>query len=77
MISFGASDDKMDDSLSLAPSDVEELSGSVTDPALLPSFSSCNARLRADEELKGCQWARARMVSAWGAISQQAVQHCA
>ncbi len=35
----------------LAASDAEELSGSVTDPALLPSSSSHNARLRADEEL--------------------------
>ncbi len=34
---------------------------SVTDPALLPSSSSHNARLRADD--KGCQWARARTVS--------------
>ncbi len=32
-------------------SEAEELSGSVTDPALLPSSSSRNARLRADEEL--------------------------
>ncbi len=36
---------------SLAASDAEEVSGSVTDPALLPSSASCNARLRADEEL--------------------------
>ncbi len=42
--------DEMDDSLSLAASDAEELSGSVTDPALLPSSSSRSARLRADEE---------------------------
>ncbi len=32
-------------------SDAEELLGSVTDPALLPSSASRNARLRADEEL--------------------------
>ncbi len=51
MISFGMSDNKLDDSLSLAASDTEELSGSVADPALLPSSASCNARLRADEEL--------------------------
>ncbi len=51
MILFGASDNEMDDSLSLAASDAEELSGSVTDPALLPSSASRNARLRADEEL--------------------------
>ncbi len=36
----------------LAVSDAEELSGSVTDPALLQSSSSRNARLRADEELQ-------------------------
>ncbi len=41
----------MDDHLSLAASDAEELLGSVTDPTLLPSSSSRNARLRADEEL--------------------------
>ncbi len=51
MISFGASDDEMEDSLSLAASDVEVLSGSVSDPALLPSSASRNARLRVDEEL--------------------------
>ncbi len=51
MISFGASDNKLDDSLSLAASYAEELFDSVTDPALLPSSASCNARLRADEEL--------------------------
>ncbi len=50
MISFGVSDNELDDSLSLVASDAEELSGSVTDPTLLPSFASCNARLRADEE---------------------------
>ncbi len=51
MISFGGSDDEMDDSLSLAASDREELSGSVTDPALLPPSSSRSARHRTDEEL--------------------------
>ncbi len=35
----------------LDASDAEELSGSVTDPALLPPSASRNARLRADEEL--------------------------
>ncbi len=35
----------------LAASDAEECSGFVTDPALLTSSSSRNARLRADEEL--------------------------
>ncbi len=75
MISFVASDGEMDNSLSLAASDAEELSDSVTDPALLPSSSSCNTRLRADEELirvKGCQWIRAWMVSTCGAISHKA-----
>ncbi len=38
---------------SLAASDAEELSGSVTDPTLLPSSASCNARLRADELAAG------------------------
>ncbi len=51
MISFGGSDGELDDSLSLAASDAEELSGSVTDPALLPLSSSRNARLKADNEL--------------------------
>ncbi len=51
MISFGGSDDEMDDSLSLAASDAEELSGSVTDPALLPLSSSRSARPRTDEQL--------------------------
>ncbi len=51
MISFSVSDNELDDSLSLAASDAKELSGSVTDPALLPSSASRNARLRADEEL--------------------------
>ncbi len=53
MILFGVSDNELDDSLSLAASDAEELSGSVTDPALLPSSASRNARLRADEYRKG------------------------
>ncbi len=42
---------EMDDSLSLVASDAKELSGSVTDPALSPLSSSCNSRLRIDEEL--------------------------
>ncbi len=41
----------MDDSLSLAASDGEELSGSLTDPALFPPSSSRSARPRMDEEL--------------------------
>ncbi len=51
MISFGASDDEMDDSLSLVASDTEELSGSMTDPTLLPPSSSRSARPRTDDEL--------------------------
>ncbi len=51
MILFGVSDNELDDSLSLAASDAEVLSGSRTDPALLPSSASRNAKLRADEEL--------------------------
>ncbi len=50
-ILFGVSDNELDESLSLAVSDAEELSGSVTDPALLPSSASCNARLKAGEEV--------------------------
>ncbi len=41
----------MDDSLSLATLDAEELSGSLTDPDLLPLSSLHNARHRTDEEL--------------------------
>ncbi len=51
VISFGVSDNEMDDSLSLAASDAEELSGSVADPALLLSSASRSARLKADDEL--------------------------
>ncbi len=51
MISFGGSDDEMDDSLSLVASDGEELLGSVTDPALLPPSSSRSVRPRTNEEL--------------------------
>ncbi len=51
MILFGVSDNELDDSLSLVASGTEELSDSVTDPVLLPSSASCNARFRADEEL--------------------------
>ncbi len=51
MISFSVSDNELDDSLSLVASDVEELSGSVTDPALLPSSVSHNTRLKVDEVL--------------------------
>ncbi len=51
MISFGGSDGEMDDSLSLATLDAEELSGSLTDPDLLPLSSSRDARHRMDEEL--------------------------
>ncbi len=51
VISFGVSDNELDDNLSLAASDAEELSGSVADPALLPSSASRSARLKADDEL--------------------------
>ncbi len=47
MISFSASDGEIDDSLFSGGL----CSGSMTDPALLTSSSSRNARLRADEEL--------------------------
>ncbi len=40
MISIGVSDNELDDSLSLAASEAEVLSGSVADPALLPSSAS-------------------------------------
>ncbi len=50
-ISDELDDNELDDSLSLVASDAEELSGSVTDPALLTLSASRNARLRADEEL--------------------------
>ncbi len=36
MVSFGVSDNELDDSLSLTASDAEKLSGSVADPAFLP-----------------------------------------
>ncbi len=65
--------------LFLAASDTEELSGSVTDPALFTSSSSCNARLRADEELirimaRAVNELRLEWSPLWsrGAISQQA-----
>ncbi len=45
------SGNELDDSLSLAALDVEELSGSMTDPALFPSSASRSAKLRADEKL--------------------------
>ncbi len=51
MILFGVSDNELDDSLSLAASDAEELSGSVADPTLLSSSASRSARLKADDEL--------------------------
>ncbi len=68
---------EIDDSLFfLAASDAEELSGSVTDPGLLPSSSSCNARLRADEELMtnainelGLEWSPLRSHLATGCTS--------
>ncbi len=51
MVLFGVSNNELDDSLSLAASDAEELSGSVADPALLPPSASRSARLKADDEL--------------------------
>ncbi len=51
MISFGVSDNKLDDSFTLPALDSEELLGSVDDPALLPSSASRSARLKADDEL--------------------------
>ncbi len=65
MISLGASDGEIDDRLFLAASGAEVLSGSVTDPAHSLSSSSRNSRPRAHPHHdKGCQWTRARMVSA-------------
>ncbi len=75
IILFGVNDNEMDDSFSKAASDAEELSGSVTEPALFPSPalrqtpSGWRAYPRYD---KGGQRTQARMVSAWGTISQQA-----
>ncbi len=77
MISFSSSDGELDDNLSLAASDAEELAGSVTDPAPLAvvlfmqrqTHSGWWAHPRHD---KGCQWAQARMVSAWGNIKLSA-----
>ncbi len=57
----------------LPASDAEVLSGSVTDPTLLPSSSSHNARLRAHpHHEKGCQMSSGSNGPRWGAISQQA-----
>ncbi len=72
------SDIELDDSLSLAASDMEALLGSVTDPALLPPvicFMQCQTQSgwRAHPRYDiGCQRARAWIVSACGTISQQA-----
>ncbi|KAL0168794.1 hypothetical protein M9458_037016, partial [Cirrhinus mrigala] len=44
MVSFGRSEDDMLDSMSLAASDTEELSGSVNDPAPLPSADTSGPR---------------------------------
>ncbi len=52
MISFGVSDNELDDSLSLAGSDAEELWGSVTDLALLPSPASSYTRLMNEELIR-------------------------
>ncbi len=68
----------------LAASDAEEFLGSVTDPALLPSSSSRNARLRADEELNcimtkainelGLEWPprRSHLAASWTSVSHGA-----
>ncbi|KAL0151921.1 hypothetical protein M9458_052773 [Cirrhinus mrigala] len=44
MVSFGGSEDDMLDSMSLAASDAEELSGSIYDPAPLPSANISDPR---------------------------------
>ncbi|KAL0161520.1 hypothetical protein M9458_045245, partial [Cirrhinus mrigala] len=46
LVSFGGSEDDMLDSMSLAASDAEELSGSITDPAPLPSTDTSDPRTR-------------------------------
>ncbi len=52
LVSFGGSEEELaDDSMSLAASDAEELSGSVTDPALLPSSAPSPAKAGTDAEL--------------------------
>ncbi|KAL0183542.1 hypothetical protein M9458_019238, partial [Cirrhinus mrigala] len=45
LVSFGGSEDDMLDSMSLAASDAEELSGSVNDPAPLPTGTGMDAEL--------------------------------
>ncbi len=52
LVLFGGSDEEQnDDSMSLAASDAEELSGSVADPALLPSSTPSAAKAGLDAEL--------------------------
>ncbi|KAI2645948.1 hypothetical protein H4Q32_025302 [Labeo rohita] len=46
LVSFGGSEDDMLDSMSLAASDAEELSGSVNDPAPLPSSDTSDPRTK-------------------------------
>ncbi|KAL0165985.1 hypothetical protein M9458_037829, partial [Cirrhinus mrigala] len=46
LVSFGGSEDDMLDSMSLAASDAEELSGSVNDPAPLPSTDTSDPRTK-------------------------------
>ncbi|KAL0147865.1 hypothetical protein M9458_056824 [Cirrhinus mrigala] len=46
LVSFGWSEDDMLDSMSLAGSDAEELSGSINDPAPLPSTDTSDPRTR-------------------------------
>ncbi len=81
IILFGASDGEIDDSLFyMTASDTEESLGCVTDPALLPTSSSCNTRLKADEELicimtkavneLGHEWSplRRHLVAGWMSV---------
>ncbi len=59
LVSFGGSVDELaDDSMSLAASDAEELSGSVTDsaPSRLPTPSAAKAGMDAELEELGLEW---------------------
>lgn len=52
LVSFGGSEDELsDESMSLGASDAEELSGLVTDPALLPLSTPIAAKAEMDAEL--------------------------
>ncbi len=78
LVSFGGSDDELaDDSMSLAASDVEELSGSITDPApsRLPAPSAAKAGMDAElfrvlsKRLKSWVWSclhqRSPLAAVW------------